>query len=100
MQSLTDSLLDLRVGEVRAAVEGRAATPAEKTLTVRELGRREDPHFDRDVRERIAHARPVIERGMKAMVTALPAIEKAVEDAGRAIDRAAANMPDPTYPKR
>jgi hypothetical protein len=99
-QSLTNSLLDLRVGEVRAAIEGRSATTAEKTLTVRELGRRDDPHFDRDVRERIAHARPVIERGMKAMVTALPAIEKAVEDAGRAIDRAAANMPDPTYPKR
>ena len=100
MQSLTNSLLDLRVGEVRAAIEGRSATTAEKAVTVRDLGRRDDPQFDRDVRAQIAQARPVIERGMKAMATALPAIEKAVEDASRAIDRAAANMPDPTYPKR
>ena len=37
---------------------------------------------------------------MKALNVALPAMMKALDDAGRAIDRAAANMPDPTYPKR
>lgn len=100
MQSLSKALLDLPVGEVQAAVEGRQPTPSEKKLTVRDVGRRDDPNFDAHFRQQIAQARPAIERGMKAMSAALPAIEKALDDAGRAIDRAAANMPDPTYPKR
>ena len=100
MQSLSKALLDLPVGEVQAAVEGREPTAAEKKLTVRDLGRRDDPDFDRNFRQRIAQARPAIEKGMKAMSAALPAIGKAVDDASRAIDRAAANMPDPTYPRR
>ena len=37
---------------------------------------------------------------MKALSDALPAISKALDEASRAIERAAANMPDPTYPKR
>jgi hypothetical protein len=100
MQSLSKALLDLPVGEVQAAVEGREPTAADRKLTVRDLGRRDDPNFDRNFRQQIAQARPAIERGMKALNSALPAIEKALDDAGRAIDRAAANMPDPTYPRR
>jgi len=100
MQSLSKTLLDIRVGEIKAAVEGREATAAEKRLTIGDLGRRDDPNFDRNLRRQIAQAKPAIERGMKALNTALPAIEKAVDDAGRAIDRAAANMPDPNYPRR
>ena len=100
MQSLSRALLDLPVGEVQATVEGREPTAAEKKLTVRDLGRRDDPNFDRNFRQQIAQARPAIEQGMKALSTALPAIEKAIDDASRALDRAAANMPDPTYPRR
>ena len=100
MQSLSKALLDLPIGEVRAAVEGRDPTPADRKLTVRDLGRRDDPNFDRDVRQQMAQARPTIERGMKALNSALPAIQKALDDAGRAIDRATANLPDPTYPRR
>jgi hypothetical protein len=100
MQSLSKALLDLPVGEVQAAVEGRTPSAAERRLTVRDLGRRDDPNFDGKVRQQIAQARPVIEKSMKAMSTALPAIEKAVDEASRAIDRAAANLPDPTYPRR
>jgi hypothetical protein len=100
MQSLSQTLLDLPVGEVQAAVEGREPTPADRRLTVRDLGRRDDPDFDRHLRQQIAQARPAIEHGMKALNTALPAMMKALDEAGRAIDRAAANMPDPTYPRR
>ena len=37
---------------------------------------------------------------MKALSDALPAVVKALDEVSRAVDRAAANMPDPTYPKR
>ena len=100
VQSLAKALLDLPVGQVQAAVEGREPTPADRTLTVRDVGRRDDPDFDRHLRQQIAQARPAIEHGMKALNTALPAMMKALDEAGRAIDRAAANMPDPTYPRR
>ena len=100
MQGLTDALLDLKVGEIQADAEGREATPAERRLTVRDMERRKDPNFERNLRRQVADAGPRIEQGMKALSDAMPAIMKALDDASRAIDRAAANMPDPTYPKR
>jgi hypothetical protein len=100
MQGMTKALLDLRVGEVQAAAEGRKPTPAERKLTVGDLARRDDPNFDRNVRRQISEAGPRIAQGMNAVSTALPAIMKAIDDASRAIDRAAANMPDPSYPRR
>ncbi len=100
MDGLSKALLDVKVGEVEAAAEGRQATPAERNRTVRDLVRRDDPNAERDLRRQVAEAGPRIAQGMKAISDAMPAIMKALDDAGRAIDRAAANMPDPTYPRR
>src|SRR3954452_1909008 len=100
MQGLTDALLDLKVGEIQAAAEGRQATRAERRLTVRDIERRKDPNFERNLRRQVADSGPRIAQGMKALSDALPTVMKALDDASRAIDRAAANMPDPTYPKR
>ncbi|HEX6072452.1 MAG TPA: hypothetical protein VFY95_05535 [Sphingomicrobium sp.] len=100
MQALSKAVLDLPVGDVQAAVEGRKPTAAERRLTVRDLGRRDDPNFDRDLQRRIADTKPMIQAGMKAVSEALPAIVRSMDEAGKALERAAANMPDPTYPKR
>jgi hypothetical protein len=100
MQSLSQAFLDLPVGQVEAALEGRRATPAEKRLTVRDMGRRDDPDFDRKFQRQIADAKPMIRQSMRAMAEALPAMMQGLQQAGQAIERAAANMPDPNYPKR
>jgi hypothetical protein len=100
MQDLSKAVLDLPVGGVQAAIEGRKPTPREKKLSVRDLGRRDDPNFDRDIQRRIADAKPMIEASQKALAEALPAMMKSMEEAGKALERAAANMPDPTYPRR
>ena len=100
MQALSQAFLNLPVGEVQAAVEGRQPTAAEKHMTVRDMGRRDDPNFDRDFQQHIAQAKPMIRQSMKAMADALPAMMNGLNEAGRALERAAANMPDPTYPKR
>ena len=100
MQALSQAFLNLPVGEVQAAVEGRPPTPAETHMTVRDLGRRDDPNFDRNFQQHMAEARPMIHQGMKAMADALPAMMNGLNEASHAIERAAANMPDPTYPKR
>jgi hypothetical protein len=100
MQAMSKAFLDLPVGEVQAAAEGRAPTRAEKKLKVRDLARRHDPNFDRHLERRIAATGPAIQSGMKALADALPRVMQGLQQASDAIDRAAANMPDPTYPKR
>ena len=100
MQALSKAFLDLRVGEVQAALEGRQATPSEKRMTVRDLGRQGDPNFERNLQQQVANAKPMIDQGMKVLASALPAMMQGMEQAEKAMERAAANMPDPTYPKR
>jgi len=100
MEAMSKVFLTLPVGEIEAAVEGRKPTAAERRRTVRDVGRRDDPNFDRNFRQQIAATKPMIEGGMKALSEALPAMMKGMEEAGKALERAAANMPDPTYPKR
>lgn len=100
VQSLTSALLDVRVGEAQAALEGRRATPAERRMTVRDLARRKDPNFDRKLQQRIAAARPAVHQSIEALNEALPRVMADLKQAQRAIERASANMPDPTYPTR
>jgi hypothetical protein len=100
MQSLSQALLDMKVGGVQAALEGRKATPAERNLTVRDLGRRNDPNFDRSIEQQIASARPKLEQSIRALNEALPKITQDLENAQRSIERAISNLPDPNYPRR
>ena len=100
MQALSKAFLDVRVGELKAAAEGRQATAAERNMTVRDLARRGDPNFDRNFQRQIAQSGPMIHQGMKALSEALPAMMQGLAQAQKALERAAANMPDPNYPKR
>ena len=93
---LGKALLDLPVGELEAIAEGRQPSAADRRRTVRDT----DPDLSRDVQQQIAQARPVMESSLKALTAALPAMLKSLEQAGQALDRAAANLPSPTYPKR
>ena len=100
VQSLTKAFLALPVGEIEAAAQGRVATPAEKRLTVNDVGRRNDPDFDRKIADQMAKTRPMVEQSIKALAQALPVMMQSLKQAGEAVERAAANMPDPSYPKR
>lgn len=96
MQALSKAFLDLPVGDVQAAVEGRKATPADRRRTVRS----ETHMSDSELRARIAAARPMLQQSVKALADALPSMIQGLDQAQKALDRAMANMPDPTYPKR
>ncbi|MGN6057627.1 MAG: hypothetical protein ACTHOI_03490 [Sphingomicrobium sp.] len=100
MQALSHAFLDMRIGGVQAALEGREATPREERTTVGDLARRRDPDFDRHLQQQLASVGPQIQHSVKAINRALPEMMKSVEDARRSIDRALANMPDPDYPRR
>ena len=100
MQVMSKSFMNLPVGEVQAALEGRAPTRAEKRMTVRDIARRDNRNFERDFQQQMANAKPMVQQGMKALSDALPAMMQGLQQAGGALERATANMPDPTYPKR
>ncbi|MEO6433520.1 MAG: hypothetical protein ABIO29_06050 [Sphingomicrobium sp.] len=100
MSALSDALLDMPVGEIKAATEGRVATAEEKRLTVRDIARREDPAFEAKMRDGVAKSAPALRQSMKALSASLPALAKSAEALGRSIERLGANLPDPTYPKR
>ncbi len=100
MQALSKAFLNLPVGEIEAAVEGRPATGADRRRTVREVGRAEDPNFERDFDREIAGSRELVQTSMKALAAALPAMMRGLSEAGRELDKATANLPSPNYPKR
>jgi hypothetical protein len=99
-QAISDALLSIPVGDLKAASEGRRATPDEKRMTVGDLARRDDPDFDRKLHRQIAEARPMVRQRMKALNESLPAVMQSLEQARRSLERALANLPDPTYPQR
>ena len=96
MQALSRAFLEMPVGEVQAAVEGRQATPADRQRRLRDI----EPGVDVDLQQQMAQARPMIRHSMKALSEALPGMMKGMQDAQKSLDRAMSNMPDPTYPKR
>lgn len=100
IDQLSHALMSVRIGEARAALEGRDATPRERNQTIGDLARRDDPNFERHMHQQIASVEPQVQRGVQAVNRALPAVMQSLDDAERAIDRAVANMPDPTYPRR
>ena len=100
MQELSQALMNVRIGEARAALEGRDAAPQERNQTVGDLARRNDPNFDRHLHQQIASVEPQVQRGVQAMNRALPAMMQALAQAQQALERAVANLPDPTYPRR
>ena len=100
MQALSRAVMDIRVGEMKAAIEGRPPSPAERNMTVRDMARRDDPNFDRHLQQQMANVGPTMQQSMRALNQALPAMMKGLTDAQKALERATANLPDPTYPAR
>jgi len=100
LPALGDALLNMPVGELQAALEGRPATAADKRTTVRDLGRRDDPDFERELRADLANGGETMRAGMHAMSAALPALMEGMRKAAQEMEKATANLPSPTYPKR
>ena len=98
MGALTRALLDIPVGELEAAAQGREPTPAEKAKRVRDhIG---GPDAEREVEAQVAASGHQVQVMTKALIASLPTIMKSLEGVEKELERATANLPDPTYPKR
>ena len=98
MGTLTRALMDLPVGELEAAAQGREPTTADRSKRVRDqIG---GPHAEREVEARVAASGRTMQAATKALVESLPSLMSALDDMESRLERATANLPDPTYPKR
>lgn len=100
LPALGDALLNIPVGEIEAAIEGRPATRADKRKTVGDLGRRDDPNFERNLKADLTNSGEMMKAGMKGMAAALPAVMEGMRAAVNEMEKATANLPSPTYPRR
>jgi hypothetical protein len=95
---LVKSLMDMPIGEVEAAMAGRTPTEADKRKRVRdEIG---GPAAERELAAKVAASGPQMRAMQKALVSSLPAIMGAFQGVEKELERAVANIPDPTYPQR
>jgi len=96
--ALTKALMDLPVGEMEAAIEGRPVTQADRAKRVRDsIG---GPDTEQRVQAEVAQSGRQVQAMTKALAASLPAILQSLEQAKKQLERATANIPDPTYPKR
>jgi hypothetical protein len=96
LQVLSKAFLSLPAGEVEAALEGRPATSADRTRTIAsETGLTEN-----ELKRKLDESRPAMKGAQKALIAAIPAMMKGFAEAQKEFERAAANMPQPGYPKR
>jgi hypothetical protein len=96
MIAMSKVFLELPVGEVEAALEGRQPTDADRRRTVRS----ETRMSERELRQKIDESRPAMQAGYKALMAALPAMMQGMSEAQKELERATANVPRPDYPKR
>jgi len=95
--ALAQALMNLPVGEMQAAIEGRPATPADRARRVRdEVG----PEGERRLMSEVATSGPRMRAMQQALVSSLPAIMNAMGQVEQQLERAVSNLPDPTYPRR
>ena len=96
MIAMSGAFLELPVGEVEAAMEGRKPTAADRQRTVRS----ESAMSEQQLRQQLEASRPMMQASLKALVTALPSMMKGMGEAQRELERSTANVPRPDYPKR
>jgi hypothetical protein len=98
MGALTRALMDMPVGELEAAAQGREPTAAARVRRVRDhIG---GPEAEREVEAKVVASGRQLQAMTQALVASLPAIMASLEGIERDLERATANLPDPTYPKR
>ena len=94
---LSRALMNMPIGELEAAIAGREPTAADRT---RRLSDEVGPEGQKDIESSIAAAGPQMRAMQKALVASLPAIMGSLEGVQKELERATANLPDPTYPRQ
>ena len=98
--AMAHAVMNMPVGEMEAAIENRPVTPADRNRRVRDVAGADDRAVVDQVASNTAATGHAMQAATRALVASLPAIMSAVKNAEAEIERATANLPDPTYPRR
>ena len=98
--AMAHAVMNMPVGEMEAAIENRPVTPADRNRRVRDVARADDRAVVDQVASNTAATGHAMQAATRALVASLPAIMSAVKNAEAEIERATANLPDPSYPRR
>lgn len=95
--TLTRTVMEMPVGELEAAIEGREATPADRTRRVRDqVGGRA---VEIEVEDVAANAGRQMQTLSKALIAAFPSMLASLKELERELERTTSNLPDPIYPR-
>ena len=95
---LTRSLMNVPVGEVEAAIDGRPVTRADRQRTIGDsIG---DPYAAQRMADQAAASGRSMQAAGTALARSLPAILQALNGAQAELERALGTLPSPYYPRR
>ena len=100
MGAMAHAVMNIPVGEMQAAIEGRPVTRADRNRRVGDVAGPDGRAMADHVAGNGAATGRAMQAAGRAMIGALPAILQAVRGAESEIVRATSNLPDPTYPRR
>ena len=100
MGAMAHAVMNIPVGEMQAAIEGRPVTRADRNRRVGDVAGPDGRAMADHVAGNGAATGRAMQAAGRAMIGALPAILQAVRGAESEIERATSNLPDPTYPRR
>ena len=92
-----DAILDVPVGPLREAIEGRRLSRREREETLGDHAARDDPYFRERMRGQIAVASVALGALAERMAVMGPVLRDTMEDVERRIEDAMRGVPQPGY---
>lgn len=95
-----DAILDVPIGPLREAVEGRKLSPREREETIGDHARRDDPYFRERMRDQMGVATVALGALAEQMAVMTPVLRRTLEDVERRVEDAVRGLPPRDYDRR
>ncbi|HEX8214501.1 MAG TPA: hypothetical protein VF582_03405 [Allosphingosinicella sp.] len=89
-----EAMMEVPIGPLREAVEGRKLSRRERQETIGDVARRDDPNFKERMRDQMGVASVAMAALMEQMVTIGPVLRSTLEDVARRTEEAARQVPE------
>ena len=96
--AMTDAMMDMKVGPMVAAAEGRKPTRAEKKRTMRDMVEANDPKAEQKIKAAAAQSGQTLQAAGAAMAVMLPKLIEVFGTMGEQMEEVVANLPRPVDP--
>ena len=95
-----EAMMDVPIGPLREAVEGRKLSRKEREETLGDVARRDDRQFKERMRGQMGVASIAMAALMEQMVTIAPVLRNTLEDVSRRVEDAARAAPQRPYERK